>query len=168
MAIRITKVYTRGGDAGETSLGGGRRAPKDALRIEVYGTVDELNSQIGVALATPIDAALDVELRRIQNELFHLGADLCTPEEDKAKMPVPAIEGRHVEALENLMDRLTAEGLVIREPSREDRRKVELRLSARGRQLLARLAGMHRKELERIGPTLKRLIAEAARLKPGT
>jgi len=64
-----------------------------------------------------------------------------------------------------LVDRLVRETLIVREASREDRRKVELRLSARGRQVLAKLAGMHRKELERIGPTLQRLIAEAARAK---
>jgi DNA-binding MarR family transcriptional regulator len=59
-----------------------------------------------------------------------------------------------------LVDRLAREGLLVREASREDRRKVELRLSARGRQVLAKLAAMHRRELERIGPLLKRLIAE--------
>lgn len=64
-----------------------------------------------------------------------------------------------------LVDRLVGEALIVREASRDDRRKVELRLSARGRQVLARLAGMHRRELERIGPTLQRLIAEAARAK---
>ena len=64
-----------------------------------------------------------------------------------------------------LVDRLVREALIVREASREDRRKVELRLSARGRQVLAKLAGMHRRELERIGPTLQRLIAEAARAK---
>ena len=62
-----------------------------------------------------------------------------------------------------LVDRLVRETLIVREASREDRRKVELRLSARGRQVLAKLAGMHRRELERIGPTLQRLIADAAR-----
>jgi DNA-binding MarR family transcriptional regulator len=64
-----------------------------------------------------------------------------------------------------LVDRLVREGLFVREASKDDRRKVELRLSARGRQVLAKLAGMHRRELERIGPTLQRLIAEAARSK---
>ena len=63
-----------------------------------------------------------------------------------------------------LVDRLATEGLILREPAPEDRRKVELRLSARGRQVLAALAGSHRRELERIGPTLQRLIAEASRI----
>jgi DNA-binding MarR family transcriptional regulator len=67
-----------------------------------------------------------------------------------------------------LVDRLVREGLIVREPSSADRRKVELRLSARGRQVLAKLAGMHRRELERIGPVLKRLIADVFRHEPGS
>ena len=72
---------------------------------------------------------------------------------------------RHNSAV-GLVDRLVREGLVAREASKADRRKVQLRLSARGRQVLAKLAGMHRRELERIGPMLKHLIAEAARPGP--
>ncbi|HTY42691.1 MAG TPA: cob(I)yrinic acid a,c-diamide adenosyltransferase [Thermoanaerobaculia bacterium] len=104
---RITKVYTRTGDDGTTGLGGGQRVGKDALRIEAYGTVDELNSVVGVALASGLSEALAGPLATIQNELFHLGSDLCMPEEDKAKRPVPRIEERHVVALEKLMDRLS-------------------------------------------------------------
>ncbi len=106
---KLTKIYTRGGDAGRTSLGGGQRIRKDALRIEAYGTVDELSSCIGVALATGVDAELDGPLRRIQNELFHLGSDLCMLEEDKRRVQVPEIGARHVDALEGLLDRLTVE-----------------------------------------------------------
>ncbi|HEY3203741.1 MAG TPA: cob(I)yrinic acid a,c-diamide adenosyltransferase [Thermoanaerobaculia bacterium] len=106
---RITKVYTRTGDDGTTGLGGGQRVPKDSLRIEAYGTVDELNSQIGVAVATGVTGMLREALSSIQNELFHLGSDLCVLEEDKAVMPVPRIEERHVVALEKLMDRLSEE-----------------------------------------------------------
>lgn len=106
---RITKVYTRTGDDGTTGLGGGQRVGKDALRIEVYGTVDELNSVIGAAVASGLDPALAAALGTIQNELFHLGSDLCILEEDKASVPVPSIEERHVVALEKLMDRLSEE-----------------------------------------------------------
>ena len=106
---RITRVYTRTGDDGTTALGGGQRVGKDSLRIEAYGTVDELNSQLGVALAAGLDPGLAASLAAIQNDLFHLGSDLCVLEEDKAKMPVPRIEARHVEALEKLMDRLSEE-----------------------------------------------------------
>jgi len=106
---RITKVYTRTGDDGTTGLGGGQRVPKDSRRIEAYGTVDELNSQVGSALAAGLDPAIGAALRRIQNELFHLGSDLCVLEADKGRMPVPRIEARHVQALEELMDRLSEE-----------------------------------------------------------
>ncbi len=104
---RITKVYTRTGDDGTTALGGGQRVPKDSLRIEAYGTVDELNSQIGAALAAGLDAEVAAAMGPTQNDLFHLGSDLCILEEDKVKRPVPRIESRHVEALEALMDRFS-------------------------------------------------------------
>jgi cob(I)alamin adenosyltransferase len=106
---RITRVYTKTGDDGTTGLGGGQRVPKDSLRIEAYGTVDELNSQIGAAAAAGVNEALRGPLASIQNELFHLGSDLCILEEDKARLPVPRIEERHVLALEKLMDRLSEE-----------------------------------------------------------
>jgi cob(I)alamin adenosyltransferase len=104
---RLTKIYTRTGDDGTTGLGGGQRVGKDALRIETYGTVDELNALIGAAIAGGLEAALAAELTRIQNELFHLGSDLCALESDKAKRPVPRIEEKHVRALETAMDRMT-------------------------------------------------------------
>lgn len=104
---RITKVYTRTGDDGTTSLGGGQRIPKESLRIEAYGTVDELNSCIGVAVALGVDKRLEQAFAAIQNELFHLGSDLCILEEDKQKFAVPQIEAKHVDALEELMDELS-------------------------------------------------------------
>ena len=76
---RITKIYTRVGDDGTTRLGTGAQVDRDSLRIEAYGAVDELNSLIGVAIATGLDEALQTELARIQNEIFHLGSDLCVP-----------------------------------------------------------------------------------------
>ncbi len=106
---RITKVYTRTGDDGTTRLGGGQEVRKECLRIETFGTVDELNSAIGVALATGLTPELARELQRVQNELFHLGSDLCVLDEDKTRMPVPVIEARHVAALEACIDRLTEE-----------------------------------------------------------
>jgi cob(I)alamin adenosyltransferase len=106
---RITRVYTRTGDDGTTGLGGGQRVPKDSARIEAYGTVDELSSEIGVAVALGLDSLLAATLTRVQNDLFNLGSDLCILEEDKARMPVPGIEERHVDALERLMDELSAE-----------------------------------------------------------
>jgi cob(I)alamin adenosyltransferase len=106
---RITRVYTRTGDDGTTALGGGQRVAKESLRVAVYGEVDELSSAIGVALAANPDEHFAATLRRIQNELFHLGSDLCFLEEDKARMPVPGIEARHVGMLEDLIDDLQEE-----------------------------------------------------------
>ncbi|MBI3001540.1 MAG: cob(I)yrinic acid a,c-diamide adenosyltransferase [Deltaproteobacteria bacterium] len=87
MAIRITRVYTRTGDKGETGLVGGKRVPKDAPRIEAYGTIDELNSVVGLARAfneenfgeSEARRFVDELLRGIQNELFDLGSELATP-----------------------------------------------------------------------------------------
>lgn len=106
---KITKVYTRQGDEGKTRLGGGQAVGKNSLRIESYGTVDELNAVLGVAAGHDLDPAVAEPLRRIQNELFHLGSDLCFLEEDKRRLSVPTIEDRHVRALEELIDRLNGE-----------------------------------------------------------
>jgi len=103
---RLTKIYTRKGDSGTTSLSGGQRVPKDSLRVQAYGTVDELNAALGVALAGGLVDRLQTLLPPIQNELFHLGSDLSFREEDKEKVQVPQIEARHVEKLENLIDEL--------------------------------------------------------------
>lgn len=78
--VRIDRVVTRGGDAGETSLGDGSRVPKDALRVSAYGLLDEANAAIGVLrLHLAGDALADAMLGRIQNDLFDAGADLCVP-----------------------------------------------------------------------------------------
>jgi cob(I)alamin adenosyltransferase len=78
--VRIDRVVTRGGDRGETSLGNGGRVPKDATRVEAYGSVDEANAMLGVLrLHLGGDAEADAMLARIQNDLFDLGADLCVP-----------------------------------------------------------------------------------------
>ncbi len=103
---RLTKIYTRTGDAGTTALGGGQRVPKDSLRVAVYGTVDELNSQIGVALAHGLCDRLQAVLPTIQNALFDLGSDLCFLPEDRDKYKIPQIEERHVKQLEALIDEM--------------------------------------------------------------
>jgi cob(I)alamin adenosyltransferase len=106
MMPRLTKIYTRQGDGGETALAGGQRVPKESLRIGAYGTVDELNSQIGVALAFGLCDRLTAVFPIIQNELFNLGSDLAFLEEDKQKYALPEIAAVHVEKLENLIDEL--------------------------------------------------------------
>lgn len=103
---RITRVYTRTGDDGTTGLGSGRRVRKNDLRIEAYGTVDELNAHIGTVMAAGPAAELVEPLRRIQHELFHLGADLSIPEADRAKHPSPRLGPQNVAALEALLDSL--------------------------------------------------------------
>ena len=101
---KLDRIYTKTGDEGMTGLGGGQRVPKDSLRVGTYGTVDELNSHIGVALATGLCERLTTELPLIQNELFDLGADLATPATSQARHPFPTIEPRHIEKLERLID----------------------------------------------------------------
>jgi cob(I)alamin adenosyltransferase len=77
--VRLTRIYTRAGDRGETSLGDGSRVPKLDCRIAAFGTVDELNSLLGLALAVGLPPDLDGVVRRIQNELFDVGADISVP-----------------------------------------------------------------------------------------
>ena len=101
------KIYTKTGDRGDTSLFGGQRVPKDALRIEAYGTVDELNSVIGIVRADNIDPEIDAILARIQERLFSLGADLATPR-SLEKRQVKRIDARDAHALEKVIDSLEA------------------------------------------------------------
>jgi len=108
--VRLNRIYTKAGDGGQTRLVGGQKVAKDSLRLESYGTVDELSACIGLArtaleqTGAPAEAAaLATVLRRIQNELFNLGSDLATLVEDRhPKQPV--IEARHVTALEHEID----------------------------------------------------------------
>jgi cob(I)alamin adenosyltransferase len=102
--VRINRVYTRTGDQGTTALVGGQRVAKDSLRIEAYGTVDELNSVIGVAVASGLDDSLKQRMFVIQQVLFNLGSDLAMLEADKEKFAVPGIEERHVSDLEAWID----------------------------------------------------------------
>ncbi len=97
--VKLDVITTRGGDAGETSLGDGRRVRKDALRVEAYGTVDEANAVLGlVRLHTADDAEGDAMLARIQNELFDVGADLCVPGEAGARLRVADTQSARLEA----------------------------------------------------------------------
>ncbi len=105
--VRLTRIYTRGGDRGETSLGDGSRVPKLDCRIGAFGTVDELNAQLGVVLAGELADELRAPLERIQNELFDVGADLS--------VPYGVGDGRlrvtqeRIDELERLCDRFNAE-----------------------------------------------------------
>jgi cob(I)alamin adenosyltransferase len=105
--VRLDRIYTRGGDAGQTSLGDGQRVSKADLRVEAYGTVDELNALIGVVLAREAPAEFRPWLERIQNELFDLGADLAVPLAD-AKRERLRVTPEQVEWLETLCDEVNA------------------------------------------------------------
>ena len=111
--VVLNRIYTRTGDDGTTALATGERRKKYDLRIASYGTVDELNAAIGVArLATADDTDLDPMLGRIQNDLFDLGADLCTPETAKGKGPGGerlTVTDAQVTRLEAEIDRLNAD-----------------------------------------------------------
>jgi len=86
--VRLTRIYTRGGDAGETSLGDGSRVSKLDARIAAYGTVDELNAIVGTIVAGSCPDAVREVLTRVQNELFDLGADLSVPVEQEGRLRV--------------------------------------------------------------------------------
>ena len=102
--VRLTRIYTRAGDAGETSLGDGSRVRKTDPRIEAYGTVDELNSVIGLVLAGDVPEEFRPWLQQVQNDLFDLGADLSVPLEDERERL--RTTGAQVERLEELCDRV--------------------------------------------------------------
>jgi cob(I)alamin adenosyltransferase len=105
--VRLTRIYTRAGDAGETSLGDGSRVPKLDCRIGAFGAVDELNSALGVVLAeATLSERLREPLERIQNELFDVGADLCVPYgvTDRLRVGQAAVD-----RLEQLCDDLNAD-----------------------------------------------------------
>jgi cob(I)alamin adenosyltransferase len=110
--VTLNKIYTRGGDSGTTALGSGERRRKDDLRIEVYGTIDEANSCVGLARAfladMPAGAGLAESLVGVQNDLFDLGADLCLPEKDSDTERLRIVQS-HVDRLEGEIDRLNAD-----------------------------------------------------------
>lgn len=109
--MRISKVYTRTGDKGETSLVNGDRVSKASLRVEAFGEVDELNSLLGVIRAGSTDAEIDRTLTTIQNDLFTVGADLASP----ASIEVPRIGDEFIETLEAQADKYLKELAPLKE-----------------------------------------------------
>jgi cob(I)alamin adenosyltransferase len=110
--MRIDRVYTRGGDKGETSLIGGERVSKADARLDCYGTADELNAVLGLCgealAASQAGPHLTPILRRVQNELFNLGCELATPDPER-RAKLPRIEQRHIDALERDIDAVNDE-----------------------------------------------------------
>jgi cob(I)alamin adenosyltransferase len=101
--VRLTKIYTRGGDKGKTSLGDGARVAKHDLRVAAFGTVDEANAAIGLA-RLHTESVADAMLARIQNDLFDLGADLCRPGDDASDEKTLRIQPSQVQRLEDEID----------------------------------------------------------------
>jgi cob(I)alamin adenosyltransferase len=101
--VKLTKIYTRGGDRGKTSLGDGARVAKHDLRVAAYGTVDEANAVIGLA-RLHTEPVADAMLARIQNDLFDLGADLCRPGDDPNEANTLRIQPAQVQRLEDEID----------------------------------------------------------------
>ncbi len=103
------KIYTKTGDTGQTALIGGRRVSKSDLRIDAYGTVDELNSWIGLVRDQPVNTARRELLKEIQDRLFTIGSELATDPDKEIKRPMPAIVPHDVTLLEQAMDTMDAE-----------------------------------------------------------
>jgi cob(I)alamin adenosyltransferase len=112
--VVLSRIYTKTGDRGSTALGTGQRVPKDHLRIEAYGTVDELNSVLGMAISSGLDGESAGILAGVQNDLFDLGADLCVPAAGRRKRKSPVrrkplrMTEVHTQRLEKAIDRLNA------------------------------------------------------------
>src|SRR5438552_531532 len=105
-------IYTRTGDSGETGLFGGRRVGKDDLRVEAYGTVDELNAVLGLARAQASDTEFQELIFTLQDDLFRLGADLATPDAEdtrKGRISIERVGAERTARLETLIDRYEAE-----------------------------------------------------------
>lgn len=105
--VTLTKIYTRGGDKGQTSLGDGSRVDKHDLRVSAYGCVDEVNATLGI-VRLHTEGKIDEMLARIQNDLFDLGADLCTPEEGERANGALRIVEPQIERLEQEIDEMNA------------------------------------------------------------
>ncbi|KAA0011258.1 cob(I)yrinic acid a,c-diamide adenosyltransferase [Billgrantia pellis] len=111
--VKLTRIYTRTGDKGDTGLGDGSRVAKHDLRVEAFGTVDETNAVIGLAQLHAEGELHDV-LARVQNDLFDVGADLCTPEQEAPKYPPLRVTAAQVESLESRIDAYNAELATLR------------------------------------------------------
>lgn len=108
MGNRLSKIYTRTGDDGSTGLGDGSRVAKDSARVEAYGTVDELNSALGVVLACDIPDAVRETLTQVQNDLFDLGGELCTP-------GMEMVHAADIDRLEHMLDGFNADLPALKE-----------------------------------------------------
>ena len=108
MGNRLSKIYTKTGDDGTTGLGDGTRVPKDSARVSAYGTVDELNSAIGIVLAQEIPAPVRETLTQVQHDLFDLGGELCIP-------GMAMIHDADVERLETTLDGFNADLPMLKE-----------------------------------------------------
>ena len=105
--VTLSKIYTKTGDSGETSLGDGNRVPKHSLRVSAYGTVDETNATVGLAKLYADKTLISTQLSVIQNDLFDLGADLCRPDQEKdseAQYQPLRMTGNQVKRLETEID----------------------------------------------------------------
>lgn len=100
----LTRLYTRAGDKGSTRLGGGQKISKNSLRLECYGTIDELNSHLGLAIALGASSEVAACLLRIQNDLFDIGSDMCFLDEDKSKWNIPQPREDQIDQLEREID----------------------------------------------------------------
>lgn len=111
--VKLTKIYTRTGDKGDTGLGDGSRVAKHDLRVEAFGSVDEANATLGLA-QLHAEGELTELLTRVQNDLFDVGADLCTPEQEAPEYPPLRVTAAQVEYLERKIDDFNSELATLR------------------------------------------------------
>ena len=161
--VRLNKIYTRTGDRGETGLGNGERRSKADLRVETYGTVDELNAVLGLA-RLHAEGEMDETLARIQNELFDLGAELATPEtgEPLGFEPLKVVPSQ-VERMEAEIDAFVeliggSDGIATRRPSSSCSHRRPAGRAADGGACQGRAGGRDRDALcqSSLGPSLRR------------
>jgi cob(I)alamin adenosyltransferase len=103
------KIYTKGGDAGQTGLFGGLRVAKSDLRVSAYGEVDELNAVLGLCRTAALPMEVEQSLKAVQDQLFTLGSELATPEPEKVRMKLPTTQQSWIDAMEQQIDAIDAE-----------------------------------------------------------